>query len=402
MNRLFHLQAAFLGLLVSLGCVDQTPSSDERENRSGDRGRGGADASGQAPAVDDWPIFRGNSSLRGFAPGTLPSTFEIKWSFETGGAIASSPIVVDGRVFVGSDDGCLYCVNLEDGSEVWKVQTEDIIEAPPLYHDGMVYIGASDFFIYALDAATGELKWKKETGDTILGGANVVELEGEPARIVVGSYDASLYCFDAKSGEQLWTFPTQDRVNGTPAVIGERIIFGGCDSILYIVNGADGTESGRRTLGADCHIAGSVGVDDGIVYFGHYGNALVAVDLKTLEPKWVYDQTREGFFSAPAIGETHVVIGGRDSMVHCVDRATGEGAWTFETRRKVDGSPIICDGKVVFGSGDGRLYVLELATGEELWTYDLGRPIFSSPAVVNGMIIIGCGDKCLYAFHGAE
>ena len=81
-----------------------------------------------------------------------------------------------------------------------------------------------------------------------------------------------------------------------------------------------------------------------------------------------------------------------------VARDTGEGLWSFKTRRKVDASPLIAGDAVVFGSGDGRMYVVDLASGEERWTYDIGEAVISSPAVVDGRIYIGANDGNLYVF----
>lgn len=356
----------------------------------------------QASGPPSWPIFRGDPGLQGIAPGTLPDSLELLWTFETEAAITSSPVVADGLVYFGSDDTRVYAVELETGAKLWSFATEDIVEAPPLVHRGTVYVGSSDFFFYALDANTGELRWKYETDDKILGGANWFSPpDGGSDRILVGSYDTQLYCFDADTGAKLWTYKTDNYVNGTPALLGERVIFGGCDAVLHVVSAATGEPLSRVELGGDCHVAGSVALADGAVYFGHYGNEFVCIDLESGETRWSYGNPQHAFFSSPAIGTERVVFGGRDKQLHCVDRASGEPVWTFRTRRKVDGSPVIAGDKVVFGSGDGRLYVLGLADGEELWAYDIGRSIFASPAVVGGMVLIGGDDGLLYAF-GSE
>jgi hypothetical protein len=44
---------------------------------------------------------------------------------------------------------------------------------------------------------------------------------------------------------------------------------------------------------------------------------------------------------------------------------TGEAAWTFATRARVDSSPVVAGGRVYVGSSDHRLYVLDVETGTE-------------------------------------
>jgi len=350
-----------------------------------------------APA--EWAIFRGDRGLTGRAVEDCPEEPELLWSFSVGQPIASSPVVAGGRVFFGADDGGLHCLALADGAERWSFQTEDMVEAPPLVVGGRVFVGSSDGWFYAVDAESGSLLWKHETGAQILGSANWLPArEDRPLRVVVGSYDASLYCFEADGGKLLWTHATEDRLNGAPAVAGERIMIGGCDTVLHVVSGQDGRKLGEVPMGEACHIAASVGVLDDRVYLGHYGNEFVCVDLKTEAIVWRYASSSQPFFSPPAIGAKVVLFGGRDKRVHCLDRETGEPLWTFPTRRKVDSAPLLAGDKVVVASGDGRLRILSVKDGRELWSYDIGRPIYSSPALSDGKLLIGAADGRLYAF----
>jgi outer membrane protein assembly factor BamB len=222
-----------------------------------------------------------------------------------------------------------------------------------------------------------------------------------PARVVVGCYDTKLYCLDARSGAKLWEYATDNYVNGTPAVDGGRVVFGGCDAVLHVVDGASGAALARIELGEACHVAGSIALGAGRAYLGHYGNAFVCVDLESRAILWQVTDPDQAFFSSPALAPERVVFGGRNKRVHCVQRATGALLWTFATRRKVDSSPAIAGGKVVVGSGDGRLYVLALADGAELWSYEVGRSISSSPAVAGGRILIGSDDGQIYCFGAA-
>lgn len=50
------------------------------------------------------------------------ATGQVRWSFFTGGPVRVVPTVYEGRVYVGSDDGCAYCLQAADGSLVWKVR----------------------------------------------------------------------------------------------------------------------------------------------------------------------------------------------------------------------------------------------------------------------------------------
>jgi outer membrane protein assembly factor BamB len=45
-----------------------------------------------------------------------------KWSFFTHAPVRLAPTVVNGKVFVGSDDGYAYCLDAKTGKLVWKLR----------------------------------------------------------------------------------------------------------------------------------------------------------------------------------------------------------------------------------------------------------------------------------------
>ena len=348
-------------------------------------------------AGGDWPSFRGDPAQSGIAAGTLVAAPVQRWSFRAPKAIVSSPVVAEGRLTIGCDDGNVYCLDARTGAQLWTHPTGDVIEAPPLIHAGSVYVGSSTGDFHALALADGSARWKASTGDKILGGANWIEVAGE-TRIVVGSYDANLYCFAAADGAVRWKYETGNYVNGAPAIEGGRIVFGGCDSRLHVVSALDGTALATLDLGPDAHVAGSVGLAGGRVYLGHYGNAFVCADLAGNEIRWSFPDPKHPFFSSPAITAERVVFGGRNKQLHCLRRSDGEVLWTYATRRKVDGSPVVAGDAVVFGSGDGKLIVLALADGSERWSFELGSEIGGSVAVAGGWIYAATLDGRVLAF----
>ena len=348
-------------------------------------------------AGNEWPSFRGDPAQTGIAGTAVPAAPVERWSFQAAKAIVSSPVVAEGRLVIGCDDGNVYCLDARTGEKRWTHPTGDVIEAPPLIHAGSVYVGSSTGDFHALALADGSPRWKAATGDKILGGANWLEVAGE-TRIVVGSYDANLYCFAAADGAVRWRYETGNYVNGAPAIEQGRIVFGGCDSRLHVVSATDGTALTTLDLGSDAHVAGSVGLRDGRVYLGHYGNAFVCADLAKNELVWSFGDPKHPFFSSPAIGEERVVFGGRNKSLHCLRKSDGEVLWKYATRRKVDGSPVIAGDAVVFGSGDGKVIVLALADGSERWSFELGSEIGGSVAVAGGWIYVATLDGRVRAF----
>jgi len=82
---------------------------------------------------------------------------------------------------VGSDDGNVYALGLADGKKGLGLQRPGAGWSPsPLVLEGKVFVGSSDGFAFTRwEAATGKLAWKYETGDKILGGPNWVKMGAE-------------------------------------------------------------------------------------------------------------------------------------------------------------------------------------------------------------------------------
>src|SRR5436309_419213 len=60
-------------------------------------------------------------------------------------------------------------------------------------------------------------------------------------KIVFGSNDFHLYCVTTE-GKIAWQCKTKEKVHGTPAVVGNRVLFGGCDQALHVVDLDKGQE----------------------------------------------------------------------------------------------------------------------------------------------------------------
>ena len=60
------------------------------------------------------------AGLAGAAPARIASPLKLRWVFRTGAPIVSSAVIGGGRVFIGSDDGSVYAVDLATARVLWK------------------------------------------------------------------------------------------------------------------------------------------------------------------------------------------------------------------------------------------------------------------------------------------
>lgn len=345
-----------------------------------------------------WPIFRGDQRLSGSASGTLSTNLQLRWSFAVGDALKSSPVLGHGCAYIGADNGTVYALSIDAGTQVWLFVAGAAIEAPPVLIGDLLVVGALDGVVYALDARNGAPRWRAATDGKIVGSANWAATDDGRTLILVGSYDNCMYAFDTATGARVWRFKTGNYINGAPAVANGMVVFGGCDAQLRALCVTSGVE--LASVDADAYVAASAALAGDRAFVGNYNGKLICVDLVSANIVWEYENPDRAapFFSCPAVADDRVVVGGRDKRVHCINRRDGAGIWRFQTRGNVDGSPVVCDRRVVVGSDDGWLYMLDAMTGLPCWQYEVGAAISSAPAVAGGLIVVAAEDGRVYAF----
>lgn len=70
------------------------------------------------------------------------------WTFATGARVESSPAIAGTRVFVGSNDGRFYVLNLASGAKLWEFNAGAALSASPAIANGRIVIGSQDGRLY--------------------------------------------------------------------------------------------------------------------------------------------------------------------------------------------------------------------------------------------------------------
>ncbi|TVS14395.1 MAG: hypothetical protein EA424_19640, partial [Planctomycetaceae bacterium] len=104
---------------------------------------------------------------------------QVRWQYGTDGPVRLAPVVWRGRVYIGSDDGCLHCVDAATGQRIWRFRAAPNhrmvlgngrvislwpVRGGPVIADGTLYFAAGIWpnegvFLYAIDAETAEVRW---------------------------------------------------------------------------------------------------------------------------------------------------------------------------------------------------------------------------------------------------
>jgi len=381
--------------------------------------------------TDWWPMYHHDIQHSGYSSSTAPFTNTLQWHFPTGDYVLSSPIIVENRLYIGSDNGNVYCINTENGSEIWRYHTAQAVESTPAYSGEKIYVGSSDQYLYCLDAlgnshgSTNQL-WRFHTGGRIEGSPAVVD-----DRIYFGSWDGKFYCLSTTKGIEQWNFTCRGAVDASPAVANKRVYIASFSSypgeggVIHCLFADNGTEEWNYTAGY--WIACSPTVVDDRLYIGSYDNNIYCFDATPFEDGidegipdpigapydrlWIRE-TDGWVISSPAVYQGLVYIGAIGEwgeqpdpwgMIYCLNATDGSIRWTFykEDGWFVSAPAVSSDGKVFLGSDwtPGVFYCLDARTGKEIWNYTTGSWIFSSPALCNGKVYVGSSIGSVFCFY---
>jgi outer membrane protein assembly factor BamB len=150
-----------------------------------------------------------------------------RWSFQAKGWIYGEPTVTENRVFFGSQDNQLYCLDKRRKTLLWTFPAKSRIEAGVAYRDGAVYVASCDGRLYRLNSETGKEVWSYRTPDS---GAKSRAIYSAPLctenAVYFGSFDGYLYCLKTASGELIWKIrPVPDsEITSAPVTDGRQIV----------------------------------------------------------------------------------------------------------------------------------------------------------------------------------
>ena len=291
--------------------------------------------------------------------------YKVMWRFLEKGAFPfnvvpkSTPLLVEDKIYMGTEAGLMVCVDRHTGEAIWKYDVKTHhpkgIWSSPAHHNGRIYFGAYNGIAYCLNASTGAEVWKNPCCEFIGSSPLIVPehnmmylgLEHQRPR-QMGSNAA----FNLDTGERVWEHPQKKYQHGSSAFYKPK----------------------------------------NLVVFGNADHDITAYDAKTGKVAWKHE-TERSIKYPPAINEElkMIVATSFDGNIYILDVETGERKAAIKTNDICYTTALITHGKIFAGSGDRYLYIIDATTFEVLKKMDCYARIYSSPKLIDGNVVFGTG-----------
>jgi outer membrane protein assembly factor BamB len=362
----------------------------------------------------NWSMFRSNPAHSSTAA-IGPSNLTLAWKFTTGGSVVSSPTVVNGVVYVGSQDKNVYAIGALSGDLIWKYTTGGSIEDSPAVANGMVYVESDNGYVYCLNAKTGSLNWKTFIDSNLpFTYANLV-LTSSPVvsndLVYIGSLDGYLYALNAKTGAVVWKASAGGPIECSPAYDDGAVFFTSqqpTEGMLFSLNATTGSAIWslplpyQHSFVGGTEMLGSPSIANGVVFASSDWGAYYAVNETTGKEIWdfINPVAIEFIVSSPIYvnGDLYII----DIFnIACFNATNGHELWSAYTGDELYVSPSYASGYIYVATSQRHIYVLNTAeNGTKIATVTTPSSSWSSPAIANGMLYIGCNDWNVYCFSG--
>ena len=227
---------------------------------------------------------------------SFPLTFE-----------AGAPVLANGVLYLGAQDGNVYALNATTGTLLWKYHAGYEVEFAPAVANGVVYEGSDDGNIYALNANTGALIWKTSIGSCAASSPSV-----GAGLVFVSPCDAitAIYALDANTGTIVWKSAVGPGYGSTPAVANGLVYDIISDGSISAFDVSTGTLRWRYPTGYVGNQGPAVVIANGVAYLAWSNDNIYALDAITGALLWDYSASPPNtFYSTPAIVNGMLYVG---------------------------------------------------------------------------------------------
>jgi outer membrane protein assembly factor BamB len=343
----------------------------------------------------DHAVFRYGNSRTGVATdscGPVEPKLKENWKFQTLGPIASTPCVIGNKMYFGSWDNRVYCLDTETGKMKWQFDAFGDVDSTPTYFESRLYFGGWDGKFFCLDAETGTRKWIYDARSAVIGSAVV-----EGGKCYFGTDSGTLICLDSVDGSLIWERYASKSFPASPSFDGTKLFFGSKDSNLYAIDSVTGSTIWTFKTGDE--ILSTPAMCDGNLYFGSSDKRFYCIEQTRGQRQWDFAADSK-IVAAAACWTNRIVFPTKAGKLYCLDK-NGVEVWVIDLHMPCSSSPTVADGIIYLSTEDGTLWSIKAATGEIIWNQKVSSKFTTTPVVTNGYVLCGGYDLNMYSFVAA-
>lgn len=274
----------------------------------------------------------------------------------------SSPIVVDGHLFIGGENSRFYAIELNrrlDADGRVSVDPEVVFTTEGWDEQLLADLGDRQVSIENSVAMSGSVVYFANSGGLVQGWDVAGLAEG-------------------REPERVFRYWIGDDTDATVIVDDE--------GMLYAVSEYERATARARELGQVVKLdpTSGDGSDDPVVWSREASSGLDT-----------------GVWATPALWRDLVIVSTDDGRVLGLDRDSGDERWVLDLPPPLWSSPVVVDDTLIQGDCDGTIHAFALGDGtgrpEPRWEVDLGGCVESTPAVWDGRIFVGTRSGDFFA-----
>ncbi len=336
------------------------------------------------------PIFEGPSV----------ANWAENWTYNAGEPLQQAS-VADGVIYVSGDGGNLsletndrvYALDAATGTLLWTTHLNNMSMTTPLVVDGLVFVGTGTqgfsgpsetavnelgarhvtrgtgpSAIYALDASNGRIVWQYRTA-----GENMPTFVYQHGTLFAVNGNGGVYAFNARTGSRKWAIQIGSYVSMSSPTLAHGVLYvsGAHPYDLYAIN-----VKTHHVLWATPIPHVFAGSDDSSLAYAHH---------------LVYVMGTTGSWTRASS-----VVFAFDQNGHLVWQSR-LGSGKLPTDIEVS-APVVVGASLFVGSPiTDQEYALSATTGKIRWAFTAAGPISESPAVAHHILYLGDGTGMFYA-----
>lgn len=368
----------------------------------------------------NWANLQGDEAHNRRITGGVDLPLRVNWVNNVkGNVFMSSPVVAEGKVFVGTIDNgmaenCFVVANdLVSGDEVWRFQTGNSVNNTIVYMDSLVIAADAEGVVYGIQARTGKERWRRKLKIDVLPALiqGCVAADG----VVYAGQGKGITAIQVSDGGVLWENQEWRGGEGTTSTmtVGDGVLVASAHwNGLYAHDLKTGKLRWKKQDGNIRFRDGSPVFYDGNFYLASTAglfliNPRSGEILKSVEGDYSFNAA-----CAPVVTDKLVIVATAGKGVMAFDRLSFKEVWTYRTDPalfytvpysqdqvcSVEVSPTLIDGTLLFGASDGYLHAVDVNTGEFQWKRVVGAPVFTSMAASGNSLFLADFSGNLYHF----